>query len=335
MAQDTGFYSPFQFDVAYKAETTLGTANVTTMLEVNIDDWPSVDFGVERFLGQRHGEGRTPKKEDIYVNSQGKQKGINIAGLYDSTIGADMLENVIGEVVGSSPASFDIPYNYTGPEVKHGDTDSDNTGAFTLALISPEGSNTYILPGCVLNRYKLIATGSEDGGRFHHEMDFVSRHNWSVEQAAPGSRTAYGAVTGHKTLYDLRSGSSVEQVGGVDVSIYKLEVEIISNVKFVGFGTSGIPDQIARAVPGYEVNIVVGMKYDANSDGLSAKQLNENDIIVALHNAAWASATFGMLANYCQISEDFDMSNVEDGAFFDVPMKAFATTSGDVIQIVP
>ena len=335
MALDTGFYSLKQFDVAYKAETTLGTANVATMLEVNIDDWPAVDFGVERSMEVRHGEGRTPKKADIFVNAQGKQKGINITGLYDSTIGADLLENVIGEVVGSSPASFDIPFNYTGPEVKHGDTDSDNTGAFTIALVSPEGSNSYILPGCVCNRFKLMANGAEDGGRFHFESDFVSRHNWSVEQAAPGSRTAYGAVSGHKTLYDLNGASAVFQVGGVDVSIYKLEIEIISNVRFIGFGVSGIPDQIARALPGFEVSILVGLKYDANSDALSAQQLNENDIIVALHNNVWASATFGVLANYCQISEDFDITEQEDGAFIDVPLKCFAHTSGDVIQIVP
>jgi len=335
MALDTGFYSLKQFDVAYIPETTLGTANVTAMLEVNIDEWPSVNFGVTRVMDQRHGDGRTSKKAAIYVNSQGTQKQINIKGYYDATIGADFLENVIGEVVGTTPASFDIAYNYTGPPVKHGDTDTDNTGAMTLALISPEGSNTYILPGNVLNRFKIMANGLEDGGRFKFEADFVSRHNWSVEQAAPSGRVVYGAVSGHRTIYDLRSASSVEQVGGVDVSIYKLEIEIISNVHFIGFGTLGIPDQIARAVPGFEVNILVGMKYDSNSDALSAKQLNENDIIVALHNAAWATATFGVLASYCQIADDFDITGVEEGAYFDVPLKGFAHTSGDVIQIVP
>jgi len=249
MAVDGALYSLEQFDVAYIAETTLGTKNVALMLNVNLDAWPTVDFGVERFLGQRHGVGRTKKKTDVYVNAQGKQKQISITGFYDQTTIPDFLENVMNELIGTSPNSFDIAGDFTGIESAHGDTDSDNTGAFTFALISPEGSNTFILTGCFCNRLKIMSSGAEDGGRFHFEADFVSRHNWEVEQSAPTSRVAY--ATTYRTLYDM---STKVQVGGTDISIYKFELEIIANVKFAGFGALGIPDTIARAIPSFDIS---------------------------------------------------------------------------------
>ena len=331
MAIDTGFYSLKQFQVAYKAETTLGTANVTSMQYLNIDGFPSVNFNPTSFLDVRHGGGRTAKKSDVYKNQSGQEKRIVIPGIYDQTMGADFFENIIGEVVGTSPASFDIAYNYTGPECKHGDTDNDNTGAITLALVSPEGSNSIICPGCVLDRFKIMANVGDDGGRFKFDAEFVTRHNLATGQAAPTSPTAYPST--YRTIYEL---SAKQSVGAVDVDLYKLELEILANVKFSGFGASGIPSVIGRGIPEMAVNGMFGVKYDANTAPIIPKQLDENDIAVEIsNNATWASATFGLKGTYGQISGDFNPSDVEDGAFIDIPLKFMASTSGDVIQVVP
>ncbi len=335
MALATEFSSKKEFDVAVKPETTTGTANVTTMQELNIDDW-TINTEAERFLGIRQGAGRTIKKVDAYVESKGKVKGINCSGLYDTTMGTIFLENVMNVVTGSTPNSVDIPGNFTGTVTTWGETSiSDNIHSLTMAVINPQGSNSVILPGCVCNRFKMMANAAEDGGRFKFEADMLSQGEWSPEQAAPGSRVAYPAVTTHRTLYDLTGASGVFQIGGTDASIYKVEIEIIANVQFVGVGVNGVYDHVYRASPNFDVNILIGVKLDANTDGLFAKQLTENDIVVAFHNAAWASATFGFLATYCQISGDFDVTEVEGGAFYDVPMVALAHTSGDIFQIVP
>lgn len=336
MALGTDFYSKKQFDIAYIPETTTGTANITTMKELNIDDW-SVDMGVERFLGIRQGEGRTKKVVDNYVNAQGKVKTINVSGLYDTTMGTIFLENVCNVVTDSTPASIDIPYNFTGTVATQGATSiTDNIHTLTMAICSPVTNKSSILPGCIVNRFKLIANAGEDGGRFHFEADLLSRGNWSLEQADLASRAAYPAVTTHRTIYDLNAAASaVFQVGGADVSIYKVEIEIIANAQFIGMGYLGVMDHVYRAVPNYDVNIVIGCKYDANTEPLFADQTAENTIVCAFHNAAWATATFGFLATYCQIAEDFDITEVEEGAFFDVPLTAMAHTSGDVFQIVP
>jgi len=320
-----------QFQVAYKAETTLGTANVASMQYLNIDNWPSVNFNPTRFLDQRYGAGRTPKKADVFVNQSGQEKRISLSGLYDQTMAPDFLENVIGAVVGASPASYDISYNYTGPECVVGDSDSDNTGAFTIALISPEGLNSIICPGCFLDRFKIMANVGDDGGRFKFEAEFVTRHNLTFSQAAPTAPSAYPST--YRTIYELATKKSV---GSVDVDLYKLELEINAHVKFAGFGASGIPSVISRGVPGMEVTGLFGVKYDANSAPIIPKQVDENDIAVEIsNNATWASATFGLKGSYGQISSDFDVTDVEDGAFLDIPIKFMAHTSGDVIQVIP
>ena len=209
-----------------------------------------------------------------------------------------------------------------------------------MAVCSPVTNKSSVLPGCVVNRFKMSMVGGEDGGRCHFEADLMSRGNWALEHADIASRVAYPAVTTHRTLYDLNAASAaVFKLGtgaGQDVSIYKVELEIIANVGFFGVGYLGVPDHIHRAVPNYDINIVIGTRYDANTEPLFKDQTEENTIVCQFHNAAWATATFGFKADYCQIAEDFDISEVEEGAFFDLPLTALAATGAtDVIQIVP
>lgn len=335
MAIDGGFYSLKQFQVAVKAETTIGTANVTAMQYLNIDGWPSVSFNPTSFLEPRHSGGRTAKKADVYKSQNGQEKRISLSGIYDQTMGPICFENVTGVATSSSPASIDIPYNYTGgddSEMLNGDAGiSDNLHSLTIALVSPEGSNSIICPGCFLDRFKINAIIGDDGGRFHFEAEFVTRHNLSTGQAAPTTPTPYPST--YRTIYEL---SAKQSVGAVDVDLYKLELEILANIKFSGFGASGIPSVIARGVPEIVCQGVFGIKYDANTAPIVPKQLDENDIAVEIsNNATWASATFGLKGTYGQISSDFDVADVEDGAFIDIPLKFMAHTSGDIIQVVP
>ena len=301
------------------------------MQEINLTDIPSITYDTDRFLDVRHGAGRTAKKADAFVEQFGKAKRISFSCLYDQTIAPILISNAMAVAVGTSPESYDIAYNYTGVECAHGDTDTDNTGALTFAYCDPEGSNSIIFPGCFVDRLRIYATSGDNGGRFMIDCEVVTRHNVSTGQAAPGTRTAY--PTTYRTIHDM---AARQQVDGSDIDMYKVDIEILSNVKFAGFGASGIPSVIARGIPEIAVNGVIGIKHDANTAGLKAKQLTENDIVIELsNNATWASATFGLMGSYAQISSDFDVTNVEDGAFIDLPVKFLAHTSGDLIQIVP
>jgi hypothetical protein len=336
MALATDFYSRQQFEAAIKAETTTGTKNVATMQKLNIDDW-SIDSGTERFLGIRHGVGRTKKLADAYVESKGNIKTLSLSGLYDTTMGTIFWENVCNLATGSTPASVDIPGTFTGTVATWGTAAiSDNIHTLTAAVTSPITDKIIILPGCIVNRFKIMATAGEDGGRFHFEADLVTKGEWDSPATTLVTPTAYPAVTTHRTIYDLNSATGVQQLADNDVSIYKVELEVIANVAFVGVGTNGVYDHAYRAAPNFDVNLLIGCKYDTNTEPLFAKQRTENTIKVEMHNAVWASATFGFYAQYCQIAEDFDVADVEGGAYFDVPLTALAETGAtDVIQIIP
>ena len=256
----------------------------------------------------------------------------NSSKLQPLTVGMLLLENCIGALVGSSPISYDIPYNFTTVECAHGDTDTDNTGALTLALISPEGSNTLLQGGCFVRSVRLYADVGSEGGRFKFDAELVSKH-WPLRsQAAPTSMVAYPSST-YRTIYDL---ATTQKIQSADMVFNKVEIAINNNLKFFGFGASGNPQTTGRGFPEMEVTGLFGIKYDATSVALIPFQYSENDITIELSNhATWASATFGLKASYAQISEDFDPGEIEGGAFIDLPIKFLASTSGDVIQIVP
>ncbi len=394
MAIDTGMYAMPQFRVALAPETTLGTANTTTMQLINIDGYPSVSRNVERMLDIRSGVGTTPKKADVYVNQQGQEKVYSFSGYVDSsvvitsgtltnniwyqlvyyeagdnfvnvgaashshgtvfkstgttpttwtngsklrplTIGMLLLENCIGVIPGASPLSYDVAGNFTTVECAHGDTDTTMTGAFTLALISPEGNNTIIQPGCFVRSVRLYADVGSEGGRFKFDAELVSRHNISGSQAVPGSMIAY-PTTSYRTIYNLSGANS-----NIGISIYwpvlnKFEIIINNNLRFFGFDQDGDPQTIGRGFPEMEVTGLFGIKYDSETAVLISKQYDENNLDVIIYTgASWAASTFGIKGLYGQISDNFDPGDVENGAFIDLPIKFMAHTSGDVIQIVP
>ena len=331
MAIDKGMYAMQQFQVAVKAETTLGTKLVSAMQYVNIDGYPSVSRNPERYLDVRHGAGTTAKKADAYVNQYGKEKTISFTAFYDQTLAPIFLSNCIGIAVGSSPASYDVAFNYTGVECKHGDTDTDNTGALTVALISPESSNSEVYPGCFVDSFRIYADNASDGGRFKMDVVLKTRHNIEGTHAAPTTPTAYPST--YRTIHDLSTKISI---GGVDCIMNKMELTLNSQVKFHGFGANGIPNTIARGIPEFLVTGLFGIKYDANTAPMIPKQYDENDIAVEISNhATWASATFGIKGSFGQISDNFDPSELEGSAFIDLPVKFLADTSGDLVQIVP
>lgn len=333
MAIDTGMYHPTQFKAAIKAETTLGTANTTAMQLLNIDSVIAPTRNPELFVGVRSGDGRTAKAADVYASQYGKEKTIGISGLYETTGIPILLENCTAVAVGTLPASYDVPCNFTGPECAHGDTDTDNTGALTFAYVIPEGDNSEIYPGCFVDELKLTADTANDGGRFHYTSNLKTRHNVSTAQAAPTGMSSYG--TTYRTIYELAGASAVCQFGGVDVVLETVELTLKSNVQFYGFGANGIPQTIARGMPEFEVTGVFGMKFDANTVGNNVKFLAGTAVVVAMHNNVWASATFGWLGSYARITGDVNIEEVKNGAYVKIPVKFLASTSGDVIQIVP
>ena len=336
MAIDTGMYSPTQFRLSVLAETTLGTANKTSMHLLNLEGVPTLTRPAVRALDIRHGVGQTAKSADVYVNESGEIKEISFTALYDQTTAPIFISNCMGVAVGASPASYDIPYNYTTVECAIGDTDTDSTGALTVAFVNPESDYSEIFPGCFVDTFRMYANVGDDGGRF--KMDVTLKTRCNSDHGAPVTDPTY-ANSGvpyqtFRTIYDLATKMSID---GSDVVMNSIDITFNSQVKFFGNGASGIPLTIGRGFPEFIVTGSFGVKHDANTVALfHSKLYDENEIAVEIsNNATWSSATFGVKGSYGQIMEDINIEEVEGGAFFNVPLKFLASTSGDVIQIVP
>lgn len=330
MAIDKGAYSLQQFKLAIKNETTLGTENKTSMQLVNLDGFPSVSHNTFVSTGVKHGDGRTLKQADVYTTAKGQVHELTFTCTWDQTVGQALLGNCIGVAAGTSPSGYEIDYNYTGPECAIGDTDTDYTGAITVALISPEGSNTEIWAGCVVKTLRVYCDAGSDGGRLHADVTIVTKKAPTTGQAAPTTPSAY--PTTFRTIYDA---STTKSIFGADVVLNRWEITIENNVKFFGIDSSGNYTVFARGIPSIDASGVFGVKYDANTAGFIASAIaGTNCAIHISNNASWASATFGIYGAYGEITQNFHVTSVEEGAFIDVPIRFVASTDNDLFEMV-
>lgn len=333
MAIVASVYSPNQFLVGLIAETTLGTKNVTTMKTVNVDpDSVSITENPVIDNDPRTGSGRTLKSATSFTTDKGVVKQISFSGICDTTVLPILVANCMGIAVSTAPASYDIAYNYTPPETKIGDTDTDATGALTFAYDSPYTNHTLIYPGCFTDELEIIWDAMNDGGRAHFNAKLLSGCIAETE-----ATSLAGMVAMSSTYYSIHDLFTKCSVGGVDIVMSKLVLKLKANTKHYGSSSTGVKQVISRGVPIFDVDLTIGMKYDSNTATLY-ESYSDNPTVVAVeisNNATWASATVGLKASYCWINADAAVpGKVEEGAYIDLQLKAKAHTSGDLIQVV-
>jgi hypothetical protein len=326
-------FSPTEFQFAVKPESTVGTKNTTTMQRVNVDDIVSVSSEVVQTLDPRSGEGRTLKTADVHTSDQGGMlTTISMSGVFDDTIAPLFLSNALGIAVGSSPASFDMAYNYAPVTVGHGDVSSITT-SMTVAFVSPIDAKTRIYLGCVISSLEVTWDGATEGGRGRFSATIETRYRPVEDQPTPTSMSAYGATYSY-----LREFGTTKTIGGSDVVLNKLGYTIENPVTYAGFQADGDgdPETMQRAIPSANIKIMAGVKFDANTEGLWNDRRDGTTLAVVFsNNATWASATFGIKADYCKLDSEVSPSGTDAGVFQDLSLVATASTSGDIIQIVP
>ena len=325
-------FSPTEFQFAVKPETAVGERLITTMQRVNVDDIVSVSSEVVQTLDPRSGEGRTLKTADVYTSDLGGMlTTISMSGVFDDTIAPIFLSNALGIAVGTSPASYDMAYNYAPTAVGNGDASSVTT-SLTLAFIPPIDAKTRVYPGCVLTSLEVMWDGATEGGRGRFNATFETRYRSFEDQATPTSMSAYGATYSY-----LREFGTTKTIGGSDVVLNKLGYTIENPVTYAGFqGTNGDPETMTRAIPSANIKLVAGVKFDANTEGLWNDRRDGTTLAVVFSNhATWASATFGIKADYCKLDSEVSPSGTDAGVFQDLSLVATASTSGDIISIVP
>ena len=334
MALDGAGYSPSEFQLALIAESTIGTVNTTTMNLINVDSVSLPALNPTQVLDVRSGTGRTAKAEDAFVTDKGTTKEISFSGTADTTVLPLLLQNITTIAVSSSPASYDVPYNYTPPELETADSSSITIrDTVTVAVVSPEAGDdqSIVFPGCCLTSLSLTGDMGNESGRIKMSGTFKTGHPPAYANAKPTSMTAHGS-----TYYYLTDFHTTRTVAGVTkciIASWTLNLE--NDAVYLGFdGSTGIPQSIVRAIPELAVSQDFSLKYDDNTAGMHVIwKAGSNAAIELSNNASWASATtFGVKAANGRITS---VAWSEAAAMFvDMSIKNMATTSGDVIQIV-
>ena len=333
MAIDQTAYGLTQWKAAIKAETTAGTILKTAMQLVNIDGPATVTRSPELFTGMRSGDGRTAKAAEVYASEYGKEKSISMSGLFDTTVGLILLENVIGATLATT---INVAANYTS-EILLGETlIADNIHTLSFVNIIPEGANSEYYAGCVVDEFKLSADTASDGGRFHFDATLKTRANAEVA-AAPTTPTAFGTTS--RSIFDFGAAAAVVTLttlgGAVNVVLDSFELNFKGNAQWGGVGLLGVGQVINRGMPEFEVTGVFGVKFDANTVAANVRYLAGTNVAVAIHAAATLVSGPGFVGAYGRITADVNPEDVRSGAYVKVPIKFMAHTTGNIFSIIP
>lgn len=336
MAISAQVYDPQQFKVAVVAETTVGSANTTSMQLLNVTDLFSMSRDVVQVIEPRTGRsGRVKRQEDVYTNDAGSRATtVTLPIILDTTVDTLLYENLIGAKTSTLPASITLGYDYNPTEMKHGDTAiSDNIHTLTLALISPETNESIIIPGCCVTEMTTSMDMGTENGRRMANVTFMSYYRPADGASAPTGMSNYGST--FRYLYNFNAKKTI---GGADVVLSKFEFTISNPLNVNGFqGTNGDPEVLTRGIPSVVVTGTAGIKYDANTASLWEKFRagTASDIILA-NDATWADATFGIQAFNGFITSDPSLNAAEHGVFQDVSFEFTADdTDQTVIEIIP
>ena len=337
MAIDGAGYSSSEFQLAFKAESTIGTANVSSMQRIDISDVSFPSLNPVQTLDVKSGVGRTAAIADAFITEKHTLKEISFSATADTTVTRLLLQNILTTAVGSSPASYDIPNTYTPPELETGDNSSITIAdTCTVAFVSPEAGNDHsiIFPGCTLTSLSLSGDMGTESGRVTLSGTFQTAFLPSYGQNKPTGMSAPG--TSYYSLTDFTTTRKVAGVADSIISSLTLNLENPSN--YGGFsGSNGDPTYIVRAVPEISATLDATIKYDDNTAGLADTFTDGTTVATELsNNGTWASATgFGIRGDYGKITS---LGMSENAAmFYDVSIKLMANDksgTSDVIQII-
>lgn len=271
---------------------------------------------------------------DVFQTAKGgKPTTITVPFLPDTTTLPYFLENALTVTIGASPAGYSLPADYSPPQIGHGDSSTDKTKTFTLALISPISGKTVVIPGCMIEELTLTMDMGTEAGRMHATATFKSFYYHASVTTAPTGMSAYGST--HYFLYDL---TAIKQIKALDVVLSKAEFKITNPVVAVGFqGSNGDPEAFGRAIPKATVTGSFLVKYDvATADLWASRAVGSTGFSVELSdNAIWASATFGFKADNGVVTNDLQPQGGDAGVFIPLEIEFLGTSGGNVITIVP
>tara|TARA_Y100001963_G_scaffold102039_1_gene140428 strand:+ start:376 stop:1389 length:1014 start_codon:yes stop_codon:yes gene_type:complete len=335
MALDGAAYSPKEFQVAIKAESTIGTANVSSMQLVNVDSVEMPNFNLTQVLDVRSGsDGRVFDVDDALTDEKGVTKEITFSGVFDTTVAPLLVQNCIGLAESSDVVT--IPYNYTPPELETGDSSSVTIAdTVTIAVIAPAtsgGNRSIIFPGCTITSLSISGDMANESGRLRFTATARTGYISSFTQAAPSSPSAYG--TSYYSLATLAGTAKKTIAGAEDCVIQSFSLNLENPSEYVGQGdASGNPEAIVRAVPELSATLDATVKYDNQTAELPTTMKAGSTVIsnLANHATIGSASSFAFVGSYGKITNV--AYNEANAMMYDVSVKFGASGSNAMLAI--
>jgi hypothetical protein len=335
MALDGAAYSPKEFQLAIVAESTIGTANVSSMNLVNVDSVEMPNFNLTQVLDVRSGSsGRVFDVDDALTDEKGVTKEITFSGVFDQTVAPFLVQNCIGLAAVSDVTT--IPATYTPPELETGDNSSVTIAdTITIAVIAPAtsgGNRSIIFPGCTITSLSISGDMANESGRLRFTATARTGYISSFTQAAPSTPTAYG--TSYYSLATLAGTAKKTIAGAEDCVIQSFSLNLENPSEYVGQNdANGNPEAIVRAVPEISATLDATVKYDNQTAEFPTTMKAGTTVISNLANdATIADATsFGFIGSYGKITSV--AYNEANAMMYDVSVK-FGASGGNAMLAI-
>jgi hypothetical protein len=289
---------------------------------LDITALPVITENAFREAEAKSGVGRTAKIVDATTITEGQIKQIS----FTFRPNMDDVMAMIGNCVGLAPEATDeilIPYNYTPPTVTIGDTDTDNTGTFTFALVSPVADQTRVMAGCVVRSVRVYASAGQGDPRFLCDVVADTKVEIAENQATPGTMSAYSEPSS-LNIYSFCNTSTYNEI---DVNLNSVDLLIEGN-PYIG-GHCSTDYLISRGVP--EIAVTGSLVFTHDSNTLDAYQdaLTVAEAPIVLSNGQNLVITIADTV----ATGDIPYQDVDGITMFTVPFKAIASTSGNLAEV--
>ena len=336
-AGDSAAFSPKEFKVAIGFEAVTGTADVDALISLDADSVGFPSLNPNQMAEVKTGTGRTAKQVDFFQSNKATTKEFSVSGTVYSNFIQSLLINLTTAAVGSGPAGYAVPYNYSPVEVENETGSiSDFTKTFTTVITSPETNSNIVLPGCVCTNLTFSGDMGTESGRIKYSATFKTGYKPSMSAATSGIgiTTLYSAGTqrfmtdwtGKKTIYGID-----------DCVIQSFSLSLTNELVVLGYqGSDGDPEVYGRGSE-FVATLDTQVKYDSNTEPLlnsfETQASGAGATTQLANHATWSSA-----ANNGIYFVDGVLTNVAysegDVMMLDVSQKAVAIDSGDLIEVI-
>jgi len=321
---DSGAYSPKEWRVGIAFEDTVGTAETTGFISLDVDSVDMPSLNPNQVAEVKSGVGRTAKKVDFFQSNKATVKEITVSGtVWDDAVGS-LMTNITGDT--SSP--FEVAYNYSPVAIAHNDDEvADFTKTFTAVVVSPLTNSTMVFAGCVCTALSLSGDMGTESGRVKYSATFKTGYKPSLTDSDPTISTVYSAGN-QRFMTEFTTLKTVHGVADCVVNSFTLNLE--NDAVILGYqGTDGEPEVINRAGE-FVANLDCQIKYDTNTEPLINSfetQASGSSANTALTGTSiGATLATGVLTNVALASGDVSM--------LDVSVKGLADTSGNLVSVI-